>query len=98
MKAIIDNKIYDTDKADKIFSYQHKNSAPTIIKNLYYNFWENADIYKTKKGNYFTYFSNTEGYKEKFRIETVSEEQVKLLIAQLDPVTFIKIFGELEEG
>lgn len=97
MKAIIDNKIYDTKKAKLLFSYLHKNSFPSMIKGYCHTFWENADIYKTKKGTYFIHFYNDE-YPNKARIEIATEDEVKFKIANLDPDKYIKIFGKVEEG
>ena len=103
MKAIILNKIYDTDKAELIFSYIKNDQKNTILgPNLKFNFWRDVDIYKTNKGNYFEHIhkGDTDGksqYLEE-KIELVSENTVKHIIMKLNPDKYIELYGEIEEG
>ncbi len=66
MKAIINNKLYDTEKAGLIYEYSHKWFEPCSFLKEGWGFtnWEKAEIYKTKNNNYFTHFY-CEGYPER---------------------------------
>lgn len=99
MKAIINNKLYDTEKAKSIYEYKHKwfESCSYIKEGWEFAHWENATIYRTKNNNYFTYFYH-DGYSERERIETASIESVKCTIRNLDPDKYIELFGEVEEA
>ena len=100
MKQIIDNKIYDTEKADKIYDFRRKVKGDECIlwPGHYFYYWTNAQVYKTKKGNYFLHLDKAEGYDEK--IETITEEKVKELIKELNPDKYLELFGsvDLEEA
>ena len=48
MKKIINNKLYDTEKGEKIFSFrQRKKTGDFGNFNIYS--WFNVEVYKTKK-------------------------------------------------
>ena len=105
MKAIIDNKLYNTETAEIIYTFlknepQHYSYAAEIDVPC----WRETDIYKTKKGNYFLYIhkGNTED-REQFddleeRIELISKDKVKEIIRRLNAEKYIKLFGKVEEG
>lgn len=107
MKSIVDNKLYDTEKADKIFDYI-KNVAESIWilgKEYKQNCWRDVDMYKTKKGNYFIHIKqpNKEnnsvyyGYKKEY-IEAITEEEAKRIVRKLDVEKSIELFGKVEEA
>lgn len=83
MKTIIDNKIYDTEKCEKIYKYIKKVKDVTRLGIPSY-ISRHAIIFKTKKGTYLKYLGKpaeppfitilTE-YKEELTI--ISEEEVK---------------------
>ena len=83
MKAIIDNKLYDTDKAEMTYEYTEAESCAANIK-----------IYKTSKDNYFqeisVFASNT--------LNTLSVDQVKEVLSKRAPDKYIELFGEVEEA
>ncbi len=107
MKAIIDNKIYDTESANKIYSYL-KNVPETryfLGQEYQTNCWRYADMYKTKKGNYFIHVKQPSEERNNCYcadreevIELISEEDAKRVLQKLDIQKSIEIFGEVEEG
>jgi len=101
LKKIIDNKIYDTEKATKIYEYSHKwfEECNWLKKGWGFTHWENAEVYKTNKDNCFIYFYD-EGYPDRERIEIKTLDEIKELVKKLNPDEFIKLFGdsELEEA
>ena len=108
MKQIINNKLYDTEKAELLYSYL--KNVPTIhsfLGNTYETTcWRNADLYVTKKKNYFIHIkqadrsSNGSTYIGRLveYIEEMSEEEVNNLMQKLDPDKAIELFGEVEEA
>lgn len=100
MKKIIDNKIYDTEKANVIYEFRRRLKGDECIwkRGYFFCYWTNAQVYKTKKGNYFLHLDKAEGYDEK--IETITEEKVKELIKELNPDKYLELFGtiDLEEA
>lgn len=100
MKQIIDNKIYDTEKATKIFDFRRKCKGDKVLfySNLYFWYWTDVQIYKTKKENYFLHYDASDGYKE--FIEAITEEEAKELIKKLNPDKYLELFGtiNLEEA
>lgn len=100
MKKIIDNKIYDTEKANQIFEFRRrlKGDKCWFKPGYCFVYWTNAQIYKTQNENYFLHLNAAEGYEEK--IETITEDKVKELIKELDPDRYLQLFGnvDLEEA
>lgn len=93
MKKIIGNKLYDTEKAIKIYSFRQKRKTGTFMdKNIYS--WFDVVVYKTKKNNYFFYGSTED---EQF-IEAVSEAKIKRIVKKLNADKYIELFGEVEEA
>ena len=94
MKAIIDNKLYDTKKAEKLLEF-YRSGTKTVemwgsLVNLPYK--HNITLYKTDKGNYF------EVDEADNAIKVLDKSDVKLLLTKIDPDLYIKLFGEVEEG
>lgn len=97
MKKIINNKLYDTEKGEKIFSFRQKRKTGNIGDfNLYK--WFYVEVYKTKKNNYFFYGYIKDSLDNKEFLEVVSEENIKEIMKELDPDKYIKLFGEIEEA
>ncbi len=100
MKKIIDNKIYDTEKATKIYEFRRrcKGSECIFLPGKFYVYWTNVQVYKTSKNNYFLHYDEYDNYKEK--IETITEDEVKEIIKDIDPNKYIELFGmiDLEEA
>lgn len=84
MKAILNNKLYDTEKADFIFRI-------SIPKDIFHDDTNEFNIYKTKKGNVFA-----EQKGEEFLI---SDTMLKTILSRPDCVDiYVKVFGEVEEA
>lgn len=93
MKKIINGKIYDTEKAEVIFSFRRKYTDPIIWKPGYVHVeWESAQYLKTQKGTFLFYCESREDLK------VIDEKEVKDVIEKLDPDRFMELYGELEEG
>ena len=97
MKKIIGNKLYDTKKAKKVYSYREKRKTGAWQSINFYN-WYDVDIYKTDKGNYFICGYSRESTWNKDFIEEITEEKVKEIIKELSADTYIELFGEIEEA
>lgn len=108
MKQIINNKLYDTEKAELLYSYlKNVPIMRAVLGNTYeINCWRDADLYVTKKKNYFIHIkqadrsSNGSIYMGRLveYIEEISEEEAKSLIQKLNPDKAIELFGEVEEA
>ena len=99
MKAIIDNKIYDTDKCKLLFIYNRRILKKGLFTNYYV--WYEAKILKTTKGTYLRYTSKAldTGYRDINELVILTEEEVKKKLVELNEVTlYEKEFGKLEEG
>lgn len=97
MKKIIDDVLYDTEKAEKIFCFRQKRKTGQFGSLNFYD-WFNVDIYKTKKGNYFIHgYKKDEPYNEKF-IEEITEKEIKEIIKELDPDKYISLGYKVEEA
>ncbi len=84
MKAILNGKLYDTEKAEFIYCV----SIPT---NDFHETTNEFDVYKTKKGNIFAEHKNSECL--------VADNVLKAALQRPDCVDiYIKIFGEVEEA
>ena len=93
MKAIINNKIYDTTKAEAIIDYRRKvNEGEILNSGVYYCPYHNFTLYKTAKGSYF------EHDKTKDIISVLSEEIARDIVRKLEPDLYIKLFGDVEEA
>ena len=98
MKKIMGNLIYDTDKAEKVFSFRRRREVGSI-GNLNICEWFEVDVYKTKKGNYFIhgYVEDKPSY-ENF-IEEFSEKELLEIVKKLNPDKYIELcYDELEEA
>ena len=84
LKKIINGRLYDTEKSEKLCEYVEYNLLFGKI---------NFVLYKTKKGRFFASKNNPiPGYFE------ASEEFVKKALAKQNPDKYIELFGEAEEG
>lgn len=97
MKKIIDNKLYDTEKAEKIFNFRQRRKTGNFGDYNFYS-WFDVDIYKTKKNNYFLHGYIKDALDNKPFIEKVSEKEVKKIIKELNADKYIELFGEVEEA
>lgn len=88
MKAIIDDKLYDTDKAEKVFSYRRKVDKGPVFwdEKLRWAPFHAFDIYKTTKGAYFEH--DTEDNK----IYIITKAQAQEVVRNLDPDRYMELF------
>lgn len=101
MKTIINNKLYDTDKAKKIYDFKVDIKHDGFFFPTY--LYHEACIYKTNKGTYLKYIGkcaeSAEDYEKYRKLEVISIEEVKRLLIQMNAIdVYISEFGELEEG
>ena len=97
MKKIIGNKLYDTEKAEKIYSFMQKRKTFKIGNTQFFK-WYDVDAYKTKKGNYFIYGYSDDTTTQPFREETTLEE-IKKIIKTIDPEKYIEMgFNDFKEA
>lgn len=89
LKKIINNKLYDTEKADLIIEYTTPIES-RLLKGLYSRY--DAKLYKTKKGSWFRVVNTVTP-----KLEAVNEKEAKEIV-KLDPDLYIKLFGEVEEA
>lgn len=92
MKKIIGNKLYDTEKAEKIYSYIITEKTQVGFMSIPYKY--HIDVYKTKKGAYFKH-TVPEGYDKKETIDEMTLEEVKQIIKQLNPDRYIELGFEV---
>ena len=97
MKKIIGNLLYDTEKAEKIYSFRLRRKTGSFGAVNFYS-WFDIDVYKTKNGNYFLHrYSRNGDYKPV--IQEFSESELKEIIKELDPDKYIKFeFEVIEEA
>lgn len=101
MKAIIDKKVYDTEKAEKIITF-FRTKKITGVNLLGIKMAKNIQLecvlYKTPKGNWFEHRKKMEGvWDSKEEIVLVSKEVVKNIFEELGDVeNYEKYFHRLE--
>lgn len=84
MRAILNNKLYDTEKADFIFSI-------SVPENNFCDDVKEFNVYKTKNGSVFAEQKGAECL--------ISGEMLKTILSRPDCVDiYTKIFGEVEEA
>lgn len=94
MKAILDDKLYDTEKADLLYTFRRKVQGSPVLWNPGYYYTEHHDfeMYRTKKNAYFT-VDQTDKI-----LTSSSEEEAKKICRRIDPDMYIELFGEVEEA
>ena len=98
MKKIIGNLLYDTEKAEKIYSFGQKRIVSDFGGMNFYE-WYDIDVYKTEKDNYFIhgYVKDKPSYKH--FIEEYSEPEFEKLLKEIDPDKYIELgFNDFEEA
>lgn len=94
MRAIRDGKLYDTDTAEKIFSFCRKVAGKEIAWLPGYCFVRphEIDIYRTKSGAFFEYDIDAGD------ITPITEYAATDVIRRLDADRYIELFGEVPEA
>lgn len=87
-KFFMDGKLYDTERAEKIFTSHTLQSV--------FEFPEDFTLYRTERGNWFSIRKNFIGIIER---RTETEEKVKqILMDNNDVETYERLFGEVERA
>lgn len=97
MRKIIGTKLYDTEKAKKIYSYRQRRKTFLLGDYNFYSMYD-VDIYKTKKGNYFIHGHKENDSYNQF-IEEIEEKEVMEIINKLNVDKYLELWGdEIEEA
>ena len=102
MRYLLNNKVYDTEKAQEIIKY----IKPIEHNGLFFKTYPKYrhTLYKTQKGKFFVhigeYVENPDiSYGDKDYIELLSADEVKEVLNQLNEIEkYEEIFDDLEEG
>ena len=95
MKAIIDDKLYDTDSAQKIYSYSRRvnKGQPWWANGLYWTPRHYFDLYRTAREAYFEHDNDDDV------ITLISKDDAMDIIRGLNPDAYCDIFEmTVEEG
>lgn len=84
MKAILNGRLYDTDKSDFVFGI-------SIPQDNFHDDVNEFNVYKTKNGNVFAVHKDAECL--------INDSMLKTILSRPDCVDiYIKVFGEVEEA
>jgi hypothetical protein len=88
MKAIIGDKLYDTEKAEKIFSFRRQVDKGPVVWNekLHWTPYHTFDLYRTSKGAYFEHDA------EDNTIHVTTQHAAKEVVRKLDPDKYMEVF------
>jgi|GEM_PF-6513614 len=89
MQKIMGNKLYDTDEAEIISTCKGRHERKRLLKRMING---KALLLKTEKGQYLIYHPRQK------TLEKLSEYNAMDLLKKTDIQTYMKIFGEVEEG
>ena len=93
MRFIVNDKLYDTNKAELLCSFYEQWAQKTIIGTLYPTLKTN--LYVTAKGAYF--ITSKEDY-DRPCIEVINEDKAKAYLMHYNYDKYAEMFGELEEA
>lgn len=97
MKRIINNKLYDTDKAKELVKFGENVGHHGLFYNI--TSAHDAIIYKTNKGNYLKYVGPNNDYPNYKTLDLLTAEEVKKILIQINAIDVYETeFGKLEEG
>jgi len=101
MRYMLNNKVYDTEKAEKITTYM----KPIGHKGLFWTTYPRYrhTLYRTKKGQFFVRvgecLEQDISYKDKDYIELLSDSEAKEILNILsEEDLYNELFDDLEEG
>lgn len=96
MKTIINNKLYDTETAENLFSYLRrvdKGHRPWLPRGYSWMPQHEFTLYKTAKGTYFEHDT------EDNTVTIITKEEAESIVRGLDPDKYMKLFNvTVEEG
>ncbi len=92
MKFIVNDKIYDTDKAEKVLNYRRRFPLTLTPQ---FCIWRDMELYRTAKGNWFSLKSEDYG---KVTCIAHTVEEVKEIFKKCNrDELYFQYFGDLEE-
>lgn len=103
MRYLLNNKVYDTEKAQKIIKYRQSIEHKGLFGYSSYPKYQHT-LYKTNKGQFFVhigkYIGNTDiSYIDRDYIELLTDEEVKIILNELNDVEkYTELFDDIEEG
>ncbi len=92
MKKIIEGKLYDTEKAEKIVDFKTYRETETVLGVM--QFGHESALYKTKKGAWFKVVGVGTKWAE---MHVIVEEEAKEII-QLYPDVYTEMYDDVEEA
>lgn len=102
MRYMLENKVYDTEKAKEIIKYTKSIEHKGAFGYHFYPRYEHT-LYKSNKGQFFVHVGDYVGseisYQDKDYIELLSENEVKAILNRLNEIDlYNELFDDLEEG
>ena len=101
-KYLLNNKVYDTDKAEEVIKYKKTIEHNGLFCKTYPEY--RHTLYKTQKGQFFVHIGEYVGdfdvsYNNKDYIELLDIDEVKDILNRLNAIEqYKKFFDDLEEG
>lgn len=93
MKFIVNDKIYDTDKAEKVLDYRRSFPCEPLPQ---FDITCRMELYRTSKGNWFSVAHG--GFGEMACIVNCENEVKAILQARNETDLYARYFDELEEA
>jgi len=92
---IMNDKIYDTDKSEKICEGYIAEANPLTLfrKVISYTFMNEIFLYRTQKGNYFCTYPHNFG-----KAKTLSEDESKNIMKHYNYTRYCELYDPLEEA
>lgn len=90
MKRIVDGKLYDTEKAEKLYTYDEgrQEEVALLFDATYHRLVRHViDVYRTKNGAYFEHDNDSR------TIDPITAERAADTIRDIDPDTYMSVFG-----
>lgn len=101
-RYLLNNKVYDTDKAEEIIKYRKAVKHNGLVFDTYPQYIHT--LYETQKEQFFVHIGeyvkdSNVLYTDKDYIELLETDEVKEILNQLNAIEeYKKIFNDLEEG
>ena len=93
MKFIVNNKLYDTEKAELLCTFEKPWETKTLLGTM--NFYRKTNLYKTAKGAWFLTSTNDS---ENSYIKVISEKMGKNYLMHNAYEKYCEMYGPLEEA
>lgn len=101
MKYMLNNKVYDTEKAQEIMKYTKQIEHKGLFLTTYPRY--RHTLYRTEKGQFFVHvgecLTQDIAYSHENYIELLSDDEVKGILNRLNEIELYDLlFDDLEEG